>query len=520
MFMRASCICLAAGTIVLLIAAGCSKCCDQRDFSAISFQRRTFEKNKTLDFVSGPKVIGFRADIEYPSEYGLSESDYEGLMGFVNHMLNSGTNFESAVEQMADALFAVVQPLTTNENLKADADLGISIEGNIHYSDDRYMSCEMSMQGLVSDNARAVYDRWQMKTLSATDFVSSNNFPRLQQLLRDHIKVIWPGEMGDGIFKECPKEWPVIDENFYVDDLGIDWLFKSEQMGGWTSLHVSWDDLRPIMVDPSMVPSGRNRYVGDDKLVDQGDGHEWWNISYSRVDLYETTPPNPPWAGTNYPYATFDIGIRKPVQGRMSVEKYSALQNFIGSAITHGKTPHKTIDEAIDTERKTFWDGVIAEMKKTKKSPSDESLFDQFEMNGEIKYSTQKYFCYNVRHQYGCSCCSGETNVVWSWNAMAEVKIDDIVDTHKYAKELKRLMRKAVIEGYGDDYADNMEVLLPDYAKDWPHTFSNFYLTDRGVTWGYDAGEVLIGGKGTAETTLTWEQLIPFLTDRSVIPDK
>lgn len=510
------------GAIAILGVCGCERMPQENAYNAIAFQRKVAEHKKTVEFVSGPKEVRLRADIEYPVAYGLSETDHDGLVGFVDHMLNSGTNFESAVESMASDLFDAIQPLTTNENLKADADFSVEIVGNVNYSDDRYLSCEMSMRGVICDYARAVYDRKQQKPLVVNDFVSSNDYPRLRAILREHVKLLMTNEMAGELLNERGVGWPSINENFYVDADGIEWLYNNEELGfgGWVPLRASWADLKPILVDQSMIPTGRNRYVRDVVKSAMNDGSRWWMIPYTRMDLYETTPPDPPWSGTNYPYSTFKVDLLKPVQGTMSAGKFERLLDFIGGAIAHGKEPHGTIDEAVNTLRMDFWSNVIKDKSNATAQDSQTGAFDQFEMGGEIKYATEKYFCYGIRHQRGCPCCSGETNIVWRWSSLSAVGIEEIVDVKRFAKDLGRLLRAAVVESFKDDYADNMDVVLPDYAKDWPRSFGNFYLTAKGITWSYDAGEVLIGGKGTAETSLSWEQVRPYLTSESVLPDK
>ena len=46
----------------------------------------------------------------------------------------------------------------------------------------------------------------------------------------------------------------------------------------------------------------------------------------------------------------------------------------------------------------------------------------------------------------------------------------------------------------------------------------NFSLDARGVTWFCDAGDVLIGGKGSRATTLTWRELKPLLRPSFALP--
>lgn len=86
--------------------------------------------------------------------------------------------------------------------------------------------------------------------------------------------------------------------------------------------------------------------------------------------------------------------------------------------------------------------------------------------------------------------------------------------------ELKRIMRDEVRNSLADEDGEVSEAVLPDYAKDWPRTFDNYSVDTKGLSWWCDAGEVLIGGKGAFDTTLTWEQLRPFLRINFVIPTR
>ena len=511
--------------LMLIIAAtivvGCGSPTDEVRRGAISFTRIRMEKSKEFDFVAGPRTVTLKADVEYPVRWGLAADDYEGMVSFINRTLNGGTNIDETVNKMAADLFEALAPLQTNENLKADADLNLEIRGEVHYADERYLSCEMSMRGVLHDIARAVYDRKLQKSLKVCDLIETNDFPKLRLLLRDHLSLLFTEEIAADILKGKSADWPVINENFYLNTDGIDWLYepKDSATGSWTSYFVPWEKLKPILRDPSLIPSGEARYGDDKVIVRQGDGELWWDVPYSTMEISGTTPPNPPWpVSTNYPYADFKVNIKKPMQGSMSDVKYRALLDFIGSAISHGATPHATIDEAVKTEEIVFWRGVIKEMRNTGGDDAVETGYDLYEMEGEMKYCDERYFCYAVRHQHGCPCCCGETNVVWRWDVMRPLQMSDLIDTKKNGVALKKLMRKAVYEDFKDAYSDNMEVVLPDYAKDWPHTFENFYVSDKGVAWCFDAGEVLIGGKGPTEVLVTWKDLKRFIIDQKLIP--
>ena len=79
-------------------------------------------------------------------------------------------------------------------------------------------------------------------------------------------------------------------------------------------------------------------------------------------------------------------------------------------------------------------------------------------------------------------------------------------------------MRQWVVKDLRNHDYEDFE--LPDYAKDWPdaETLENFYVDGKGITWSFDAGSVLIGGKGSYDATLLWTELKPHLVDPAIMP--
>ena len=252
----------------------------------------------------------------------------------------------------------------------------------------------------------------------------------------------------------------------------------------------------------------------------QANGDEWWKFPHTGVEIIESTPPNPPWNGTNYPYASFSAKVQNPQQGRLSDAQYRALQDFLGAAITHGRTPHRTVEEAISRIRMPFWEVAIWERRNPADWGGKIYGYDIFELEGLPTYQTEKFYCYKIRHQEGPASASVETYVVWSWERMSPVKIGDILDLPRHEKRLRRLMRRQVLRDWyvrlGKNF--NPDTVLADYARNWPHEFDNFYLSDKGITWVYEAGCVQIGAMGMAKTTLSWEILEPYLVDKSLMP--
>ena len=250
----------------------------------------------------------------------------------------------------------------------------------------------------------------------------------------------------------------------------------------------------------------------------QANGDEWWKFPHTCVEIDERTPPNPPWDGTNYPFAVFSAKVQNPQQGRLSDAQYRALQDFLGAAITHGRTPHRTVEEAISRIRIPFWEVAIWE----RQYPADcySSNYSVFELEGVTTYQTERFYCYKIRHQEGSASASFETHVAWSWDRMAPVKIDDIIDLPRHEKRLRRLLRRQVIRDWHAELGErfNPDTVLADYAAGWPYELGNFYLSDKGVTWVHEAGYVKVGAMGMHKTTLSWEVLQPYLLDKSFMP--
>ncbi len=248
-----------------------------------------------------------------------------------------------------------------------------------------------------------------------------------------------------------------------------------------------------------------------DEIVQQEDGENWWNVPFSRMSLFENEDES---------YLSFEIGLDKPEQGSMSDEKYRALLDFVGGAVIKGAEslhfvsgvvtkcagPYATVDTSVEAVRTWFW-----------KNPDAQEKICRLQISGEIKYCGEQYFSYAV--QYGSWDWGDVSASVWSWKKMRIMKITDFIDIDKHKAALKRLMRKAVYEEFKEPYAGEMELVLPEkYAKNWPHTFENFYVNEQGIVWCFDSGEVLIGGRCPMEIVVGWNDLKGLLRDKSLIP--
>lgn len=479
---------MAIGMVVLV---GCDKAPSGKKRNAITFQRISQERSKDFNFVFGKKTVTFKANLEYPAQTGLDDDDYQGLTVFINEMLGSKTDIAETVDNMAESLFICVQPFTTNTALQADINLDLSVTSEIKYSDERYLSCEVLFVGpsYHPHFKRAVYDRQLGKSLKLCDLVATNDYPKLRKLLRENLAVLFTEEISKDMLKDKRDDWPVIHECFYFTSVGVEWLYNREQSGtgAWTPYIVEWEDLKPILKDPTMIPSGLHKYTDDAVVVRQEDGDDWWNVPFSKMNLSENTPPNPPWDDKKYPLSLFHVRLEKPGQGTMSDVKYKALLDFVGGLVAHDKNPHPTIDAAVNLERIAFWQGVIKEAENSDMNNAFEAIQNYLRMEGEIKYCDEQYFCYAVWHLHGDPFCCRETAGVWNWKKMQTMKITDFIDTNKHKVALKKLMRKAVYEEFKGSSADERGAVLPDYAKDWPHTFENFYVNKQGIGWCFDA---------------------------------
>ena len=241
-----------------------------------------------------------------------------------------------------------------------------------------------------------------------------------------------------------------------------------------------------------------------------------WRVDVARIDDVPLSPPAELFAGTNYPYASIMCSIEDPVNNGMDPEKFSALQKCLGESICpHSRREVTSVRDGLDAALFEFWDKYLNEVRQG----TFESEFAILEINTKVAYMGPEYLGYVVEYQEGCSCCAGETNVVWSWSMDRSLRSADIVRADS-VEQLRMMLRAAVKRYFADDYGDAPEMVLPDYAKDWPHTIENFIIDERGISWSCDAGEVLFGGKGPCSFRLSWEELSPVLREDFKLPAK
>ena len=497
--------------VCLLAIAGCGVD-DTPSGGPIAIEHKTDSREKSFVFAGVEKPVMINVDLEYPSKFGISTDEHKRLTAFISDMFNDGTTFEDSMDRFEKDVYEAIQPATTNAAVNTEMDYNFDVAGRINYSDERYMSYEIKLMGVCANFVKSVYDRQLERALTIDDLVATNDFPKLRQLFRKFVNHLMAESMAKEFLQDKAEDWPEIHSTFAFTPGGVLWVYNNENfgVGGWVDAFVTWEDLKPILKDPSMIPTGRFKEVA--QKPQPTDGEDWWDFPCEKYHSHENTPPNPPFDGTNYPFASSTYTLEIPVRGAMSDAKFAALQKFLGETIANGHGSAANIREGINRRRISFWEGCIKEAQNAGGEDALEKGFDILEMEGTVKYQDPMYFCYSLVCQHGCSCCVGQTNVVWNWKTLAPVKIEDVFDLEKSGKELKLLMRKAVVDCLAPDYeGDDMQMVLPDYAKDWPYTFGNFYVSTKGMTWSCDAGEVLIGGKGPLEFTVSWPDLVPYV---------
>lgn len=239
-----------------------------------------------------------------------------------------------------------------------------------------------------------------------------------------------------------------------------------------------------------------------------------WRVHVARIDSVPLAPPAELFAGTNYPYASIMCSVEDPVNAGIAPDEFSAFQRCLGRAICpHSRREVTSVRDGLDAALFEFWDKYLNEVRQG----TFESEFAILEISTKVAYMGPEYLGYVVEYQDGCPCCAGETNVVWSWRMNRSLTSADVVRTD-FVGQLRRMLRAAVERCFADDYGDASGVVLPDYAKDWPHTLENFMIDESGISWTCDAGEVLIGGKGPCSFRLTWDELSPVLREDFKLP--
>ncbi|MGN0832798.1 MAG: hypothetical protein ACI4RD_04015 [Kiritimatiellia bacterium] len=226
-------------------------------------------------------------------------------------------------------------------------------------------------------------------------------------------------------------------------------------------------------------------------------------LAYAKYEREESGPPECCGVPTDALPKSARYRLEIPAQGGMAKDKFAALQAFLGQVVAKdGKCA--TVLDGVEVLRRKFWGKCLDG------HAGDGAAGGILEWQGRVRYHGPKYVSYSITCQDGCPCCTVEQNVVWSWDKLRGIRMDEVVDAGRVAK-LKQLMRKQVAADFADSYADKPGCVLPEYADNWPETLDNFRVDDEGIAWTYDASAVLLGGKGPCDVTLTWADVRPVL---------
>ncbi len=482
--------------VLAVIAAGCSLNVN-RSGPQVAIERKTAERHREVALGGVSRPVSIEVNMEYPSKYGIPQDEYVRLTAFVDEMLNDGTNFESSVASIEKDVFDALGQLSKNANAEFQPSYKFDFSGAVNYQDGRYFSYELNLHGTRFEHVRSVFDRKLRRVVKIEDLVSSNNLPSVRRLIAKQAKL-----MGIEIDEGFPQDL----NGFGFYDGGVIWDFKGEAVGvqtGWVEITVEWNRLSEFMKDQAMIPTGRfGAYAA---CATTGESDDWWNFPYEKYERYENEPPGYRSTRTEDPLGSAQYKLEIPARGCMSADKYAALQAFLGKAIAQGENCESILD-GVGILRHNFWAKCLGE----RKADGEDGGYDVLELQGRISYRGPKYVSYTITHQQGCPCCAGEKNVVWSWDFKRGVDVSEIIDM-RFTGELKNLIRNRVKKDFADYYADSPELVLPDYAKNWPEKFDNFRIDANGITWTVDAGDVLMGGKGPCDVRLLWDELKPML---------
>jgi len=113
-----------------LFLSSCSPSALLTNGGEISYRRVVAERSRDFAFAATNRTFRFKANFEYPAEYGLLPGEHERLVGFVDGMLNDGTNFATTVSQFSQYMFETISAASTNEGFDAGANLDMTITGS------------------------------------------------------------------------------------------------------------------------------------------------------------------------------------------------------------------------------------------------------------------------------------------------------------------------------------------------------------------------------------------------------
>lgn len=477
----------------------------------ITVEKKTAERSRVFNIGGQDRTVSFSASMEYPMHFGIPRKEYRNLTGLVNEIFNDGTNFETSVENISKALFGCFEGSPTNEIPKIESDYRVSIEGKMIFADERYFSYVMEVRGSGLENVARTYDRKKGETITLADLVATNDFGVICKSVREYVKLAMGPLFNDQdvtLDREIEKVLLKKHSSFNLDQDGLILLFKRNEwhMGINMEIRVSWDSIKDVLIDRSMIPTGNfNENVVH--IVDENDP-EWWRFPVEKYEYNVLEPPKFLWEGTNYPYAGISHCMEIPQQGNIPKEKYDLFQSALGAFITNGKKPHSTIKDAVYRQTVKFWAGHIQEHRN---NPKD--AHGIYELRSAVVYRGPEYVSYALAEQDGPPSGTIYADFVWNWRTMRRLKIDEVIDMGK-RKQLWEMIREEAAEYGGDNFE------WPDWARDWPRDMSKFRLDLAGVYWGYWAGDIFAGANGHMTIFLPWEQLRPLLRSDFAVPAK
>ena len=205
------------------------------------------------------------------------------------------------------------------------------------------------------------------------------------------------------------------------------------------------------------------------------------------------------------------IDIEYPVAGFPASANPAAVAAFVATVLTRGEFACTNVEAAVSALKGQFRKACATDEAKARKEGAacGGSRFDS--CKGRILFMNGQYLSYRNAYQHHCTCGMGVTNGVFGFAQNRALTSGDF---------LRPSARDAVLRLLWRQVEKDMDLTFEfsDYGKNCPKTLEEFSVDGNGITWHYDAGEVMVGGKGPAASTLTWEQLKPYLVSPAVVP--
>ena len=444
------------------------------------------------------------AVLELPSRVGLSEEEYERLAEFANDLI--WTNSKPCMECASRVMYS-------------DADyfsFGVYRSGkgqtSAFWKIKDLHSGDVSKDSLILGPTRlATYSRQLKRRLAVEDVFKPEALASIKEDFANRLSFLtqFPLLPPDSIaaFKKVDgEEFRSYLNDFAVEADGIRFTMPAKAIGidgQCLELHLDWSECKGKTKDDFKFPqmasapcrSGSSQRFAYDRFAIR-----------DSIECEVVTDERPPH--------TLDIDVEYPVGGFPATVDSDAVSSFVCSMLTEGTVVCTNVDEAVSALRGAFKKACADEAAKCKKK--GEQMSSRFEQcKGRIKFMDGRYLSYQNSPQHDMVCRNG----VFGFSQNRQLAIDDVLKASS-REAVRQLMRQLVVKDLRNHDYENFE--LPDYAKGWPDakTLENFYLDGKGITWSFDAGSVLIGGKGTYNATLSWTELKPHLVDPESMPSE